>query len=320
MSLENMYNPKVVTLVGGVGGAKLACGLYRVLPPEQLTVVVNTADDLTLHELYISPDLDTVMYRLAGLANPQTGWGLDGDTWEAMGMLERYGAPAWFRLGDRDLATHVRRTALLRGGETLTQATAELAGALGVRCALLPMSDDPVATMVLTDRGEMPFQEYFVLHGWQPVMRGLSFWGVEKARPTAQFLDALRAADLVVIGPSNPFVSIDPILALPGLRELLLSISAPKVAVSPIVGGQALKGPAAKMMRELGLEVTPASVAAHYGPLLNGFVADLLDRREDPAYYQRAQLPVMYMDTVMSAVRDMERVAGEVLAWARAEP
>jgi LPPG:FO 2-phospho-L-lactate transferase len=308
--------PRVVALTGGMGGAKLAYGLSQVLPPEQLTVVVNTADDFTLHELHISPDLDAVMYRLAGLVNTQTGWGLAGDTWQALEMLERYGAVAWFKLGDRDLATHVYRTALLRQGATLTQAVESLAGALGVRCALLPMSDDPVATVVLTDEGEIPFQDYFVRHGWQPTMRGVRFQGVETARPTPQLLAALQSADAVIIGPSNPFVSIDPILSLSGLRDLLASLTAPKVAVSPIIGGRAVKGPAAKMMQELGLKVAPDNVAAHYEPLLDGFVADLLDRDEDQAYYVQACLAVKYVDTIMSTAGAMRRMAGEVLALA----
>jgi LPPG:FO 2-phospho-L-lactate transferase len=308
--------PRVVALTGGVGGAKLAYGLYQVLPAEQLTIVVNTADDFTLHELHISPDLDTVMYRLASLANPQTGWGLVGDTWGALGMLERYGAATWFKLGDCDLATQVYRTALLRQGATLSQVTERLARALGVRCALLPMSDEPVMTVVLADEGELHFQEYFVRRGWQPVMRGVRFQGIETARPTPQFEAALHSADVVIICPSNPFVSIDPILALPGLRDLLTSIAAPKVAVSPIVGGRAIKGPAAKMMRELGLKVAPASVAAHYGPLLDGFVADSLDRDEDQTYYEQAQLAVKYVDTIMSTTGAMRRMAGEVLALA----
>jgi LPPG:FO 2-phospho-L-lactate transferase len=309
-------DPEVVALAGGVGGARLAYGLYQLLPPERLTIVVNTADDFMLHGLHISPDLDAVMYTLAGLANPLTGWGVAGDTWEALGMLERYGAEVWFRLGDRDLATHIHRTALLRAGYTLSQVTASLAEALGVRCALLPMSDDPVATMIQTDGGELPFQDYFVRLQWQPVMRGVRFQGVEQAAPTPQVLAALEAADAIVICPSNPFVSIDPILALPGLRDALLAVPAPRVAVSPIVGGKAVKGPAAKMMQELGLEVSPVSVAAHYAPLLSGFIADVADQEEMTGFHARVQVPCEWVDTIMHTTADMVRLAGVVLGLA----
>ncbi len=301
----------VVALAGGVGGARLADGLAQVLPPENLTVVVNTADDFEWYGLHISPDLDTVMYTLAGIANPATGWGLVGESFQALEMLGRYGQEIWFQVGDRDLATHVLRTHWLNAGMTLTAVTAALARALGVQVTLLPMSDARVATVVETDEGVLPFQEYFVRRAWQPVVRRIRFEGIETARPTFAVMAALRSADAVILCPSNPFVSIGPILALPGVRETLRN--APRVvAISPIIGGQALKGPAAKMMAELGQPVSPVSVAQGYGDFLHGFVLDWADQAEADRIAAMGIRPFV-TDAVMRDRADRARLAREVL-------
>jgi LPPG:FO 2-phospho-L-lactate transferase len=305
----------VVALAGGVGGAKLAHGLAQALPPEQLCVVVNTGDDFEHLGLHIAPDVDTVMYTLAGLANPEAGWGQRDETWSFMEAAERLGAPTWFRLGDRDLATHVERTRRLRAGETLTHATAALCARLGVRPAVLPMSDQPVRTWVDTDEGELEFQEYFVHRRCAPRVRAVRFAGVEGAEPTPAVLAALDSAEAVILCPSNPFLSLDPILSLRGLRERVAG--RPVVAVTPIVGGQALKGPAAKLLAELGLEVSAASVAAHYRGLLRGFVLDSADEALAPGL-EAAGLRVLVTNTVMGSDADRARLARQTLAFTSA--
>src|SRR5215212_3156754 len=247
---------KVLALAGGVGGAKLAAGLQEVLPAGDLSVVVNTADDFDLWGLHICPDLDTVMYTLAGISNPETGWGIAGESFATLNMLERYGEEAWFKLGDRDLATHLIRTYRMDLGTKLTEVTAGLSGALGVESAVLPMSDDPVATVLETPEGRLEFQEYFVRRGQRDEVLAIELRGVDEARPTESVLAAISGADAIIVCPSNPVVSVGPILALPGMMEALASSSAPKVAVSPIVGGRALKGPADKMLASLGHEVS----------------------------------------------------------------
>jgi len=267
---------KVVALVGGVGGAKLADGLARLLPPANLTVVVNTADDFEHLGLHISPDLDTVTYTLAGLAHPQRGWGRADESWNFLETLRTLGGPDWFQLGDKDLALHVERTRRLARGETLSQVTADLASRLGVKPRVLPMSDEPVRTVVLTEDGELPFQTYFVARRCEPRVRGFRFEGVERARPAPGVLEALREADWVVLGPSNPWVSLDPILAVPGLREEVRARAV--CGVSPILGGRALKGPAAKMFAEFGMQPSALAVAGHYADLLQLFAIDNLDR------------------------------------------
>src|SRR5215212_10306995 len=227
---------KVCALAGGVGGAKLASGLQDVLPPGELSVVVNTADDFDLWGLHVCPDLDTVMYTLAGISNPETGWGIENESFATLGMLERYGEEIWFKLGDKDLATHMIRTSRMRSGEPLTRITAGLSGALGVKSIVLPMSDDPVSTILRTPEGRLEFQEYFVRRGQRDEVLGIRLRGIEEARPTEGVLAAIDGADAIVFCPSNPIVSVGPILALPGMREALASSFAPKVAVSPIVG------------------------------------------------------------------------------------
>jgi LPPG:FO 2-phospho-L-lactate transferase len=307
---------KVVALAGGVGGAKLAWGLAQVLPPGRLTVVVNTGDDFEHLGLHISPDLDTVMYTLAGLANPETGWGLRGESWGMMDMLAHYAAPTWFRLGDRDLATHLLRSQWLREGFPLTWITRELCKLLGVRQALLPMTDAPVRTIVHTDEGALPFQHYFVARRWQPAVKSVQFEGVEAAQPSHDVVSSLREGDLIVFCPSNPFVSLDPILALPALRRMVAASRAPKVAVSPIVGGEAIKGPAAKMMRELGMDASPVGVAGHYQDLLTGFVLDRQDEAHKTAIAFDLGIRALTTSTIMSTDDDRVRLAREVLEFA----
>ena len=311
---------RCLALSGGVGGAKLALGLSRVLPPEDLTVVCNTADDFDHLGLRVCPDLDTVTYTLAGLSNRETGWGQAHETWSFLEALAQLGAETWFRLGDRDLATHVERTRRLRAGESLTAVTAALCGALGVEAAVLPMSDDPVRTVVRTQDGELSFQHYFVRDRCAPAVTGFRFDGIDAARPAPGFLDALRSSETaaVVVCPSNPFVSVDPVLALDGVEAAVRGAAAPVVAVSPIVGGAAIKGPAAKMMAELGMPVTAVEVARHYleRELLDGFVVDRADAAE-ARELEAAGLPTLVTGTVMESLADRERLAREVLEFAR---
>lgn len=307
--------PKIVALAGGVGGAKLAHGLAMVLRPADLAIVVNTGDDFRHLGLHVSPDLDTVMYTLAGLNNQVQGWGLEGETWNFMAATERMGGETWFRLGDRDLATHVERTRRL-GRESLSAITADLCRRLGVQHAVVPMSDDPVRTLVDTDRGRLAFQDYFVRLRCAPRVRRLQFQGARQARPSAGFRAALKSDRLqaIVLCPSNPFLSIDPILSVPGIRAALKERRAPLVAVSPLIGGQAVKGPAAKIMGELDMPTTPAGIARHYRGLLDGLV---IDRADAALAGELGKLPVLVTDTLMTGAADKSRLAGEVLKFAR---
>jgi LPPG:FO 2-phospho-L-lactate transferase len=305
---------KVCALAGGVGGAKLAAGLEAVLPPENLAVVVNTADDFDLWGLRICPDLDTVMYTLAGIANPETGWGITDESFAALDMLARYGEDTWFKLGDRDLATHVLRTVRLRAGEPLTSIVANLSAALGVRSAILPMCDEPVATVLDTPDGPLEFQEYFVRRGQRDEVLGIELRGIEDSHPTDAVLGALDAADLVVLCPSNPVVSIGPILAVPGMREALKASRAPKVAVSPIVGGRALKGPADRMLDSLGHEVSAIGVARMYEGLVEGMVIDRVDE-EELHEIEALGMRALATGAIMRDAPDRARLAGEVLTF-----
>ena len=305
---------KVCALAGGVGGAKLAAGLRDVLSPGDLSVVVNTADDFDLWGLHVCPDIDTVMYTLAGISNPETGWGIAGESFETLKMLERYGEDTWFKLGDRDLATHVLRTARLRSGETLTGVTTGLSLALGVESAILPMSDDPVSTVLETPEGRHEFQEYFVRRGQRDEVLGVELRGIENATPTGAVLAAISGADAIVICPSNPVVSIHPILALPGLREAMAHSSAPKVAVSPIVGGRALKGPADRMLSSLGHEVSATGVAKIYAGLVDGMVVDSIDEGEREAI-EAIGMRVLATGSVMRDATDRARLASETLQF-----
>jgi len=298
---------RVVVLSGGVGGAKLLSGLYRVLPPGTLAALVNTGDDFEHLGLHISPDIDTALYTLAGLAHPEQGWGRRDETWNFMEALERVGSETWFCLGDADLALHVERTRRLRAGETLTSVTRHFAQSFGITAEILPMSDDPVATRVVTDEGELVFQDYFVRRRCAPRIRALRFEGAT----SAHLSDAARAAlaspeiEAIVIAPSNPWLSIDPLLAIPELREALRSATVPVVAVTPIIAGKAVKGPTAKIMEELGIEISPLSVAEHYGDLVDGFVLD----SRDVALADRFAIPVEIIDTLMATSEASCRVA-----------
>jgi len=307
---------RVVALAGGVGGAKLAHGLALAGLDDRLDVIVNTADDFQLYGLHISPDLDTVMYTLAGIANPATGWGILGDTAATLNMIGRYGRSTWFWLGDRDLATHILRTERLRAGARLTEVTAELAAALGVTARILPMCDEPVATLVETPAGLLEFQDYFVRRRQQDTVLGIRFQGIEHARLTSEVEGALAEATAIVLCPSNPLVSIGPILAVPGFRERLRAASMPVVAVSPIVAGQALKGPADRMLASLGHEVSPLGVARLYQDFLDGILIDQLDAALAPAIAELG-IAVRVADTIMYTDADRLRVAQAVLELAR---
>jgi LPPG:FO 2-phospho-L-lactate transferase len=271
----------VVALSGGVGGAKLALGLSRVLPADELLIVANTGDDFEHLGLAISPDIDTTLYTLADLVNPETGWGRRDETWNFMQSLATLGGPSWFNLGDKDLATHVERTHRLQSGETLSAITAHLARAFGISARVLPMADTPVRTIVEIDAGTLAFQEYFVRDRCQPVVRRIRYDGAGNARVTPEIAAALSHPDLagVIICPSNPWLSIDPILAVPGMREALRASGAPIIAVSPIVGGRALKGPTAKIMVELKLTADVRTIAEHYADVIGGLVIDSADER-----------------------------------------
>ncbi len=308
-----LFPRSALALAGGVGGAKLAFGLARLLG-ERLTVVVNTGDDFEHWGLHVSPDLDTVMYNLAGINNPESGWGLDGETFRGLDMVRRYGGESWFRLGDGDLGTHLLRTQWLAEGATLSEVTRRLAGGLGIAATILPMSDQPVRTMVHTDEGLLPFQRYFVYRSCEPRLVRLEFAGMEEARPSPQVLAALDRADLIVLCPSNPYLSLDPILLLPGLVERLRAVRAPVVAVSPIVGGQALKGPAAKIMAELGVDASAVAVARHIASRirLDGFVLDAVDADLAGEVAALGITPLV-TDTIMRDAASKERLAGEIL-------
>ncbi|MEH6581938.1 MAG: 2-phospho-L-lactate transferase [Halioglobus sp.] len=304
----------ILALSGGVGGAKLALGLADVLPAEGLAVMVNTGDDFTHLGLHISPDIDTLLYTLAGLNNQTLGWGLAGESWQAMDALESLGGETWFRLGDRDLATHLWRTQALASGSGLSQVTADLATRLGVTSTVYPMSEDSVRTVVHSSEGDLPFQHYFVRRQCEPAVEGFKFEGIEKARPNPA-IQALLASDrlaAVIICPSNPFVSVDPILQIPGMVDALLEAAVPVVAVSPIVAGMAIKGPAAKMMAELSMPVTAQAVAEHYAHnypgLLDHFVIDQSDVKL-ATDIGRTGVKVAVTSTIMQSREDKQTLA-----------
>ena len=313
MIRKDAAKPRVVCLAGGVGGAKLADGLARILPPENLTVIVNTGDDFRHFGLTICPDLDTVMYTLGEVANPETGWGRAGESRRAIDEVGRLGGPDWFSLGDLDLATHLTRTHWLDSGETLTAVTRRLCSGFGIRHAVLPMTDQPAPTLIETETGEvLPFQRWFVRERWQPAVRRVVL--PEDVRATQAVVRALESADVVVIAPSNPFVSIDPILNVYPIRALIEDVPQAVVAVSPIVAGRAVKGPAAKMMVEMGQEASAATVAGHYGELIDGFVYD----ERDATLAVGDGLALLCVDTIMNNPADRERLARGVLDFALA--
>ena len=305
---------EVVALSGGIGGAKLALGLARVLDDAELVIVANTGDDFVHLGLAISPDLDTLVYTLAGLADPVQGWGRRDETWTFMTALEQLGGETWFRLGDADLAMHVERTRRLAAGETLSAVTDRLRRQLGIAARILPMSDDPVRTRLETDAGWLDFQDYFVRRQCTPRVRRLDFLGADNARPLPQVMASLGSRDLraVVICPSNPFLSIEPILAIPAIRAALAGCRAPIVAVSPVIGDQAVKGPTTKIMRELGLGSGAADVARRYADLLDVFVVDEVDA----ATAVPADIEVVSAPILMTSLEDRERLARVVLAAA----
>jgi len=311
-------SPHVVALSGGVGGAKLALGLSRVVEAKQLTIVANTADDFEHLGLAISPDIDTVLYTLAGINNVEQGWGQAGESWQCMQMLERLGGDTWFRLGDRDLAIHLFRTQLLREKSlSLTQATQRLCQSLGIDAAVMPMCDQRVATMVQTADGDMPFQQYFVREQCQPVVCGFYFDGIKEAQISPQLVAACTAnlPSCIVLCPSNPYVSVAPMLAIPGMRKFLREQRAPIIAVSPIVGGNALKGPAAKMMCELGVEASALTVAKYYSGFVDALVIDAVDAHHAQAIADLGMTPLV-TQTVMRTLADREQLARDVLKLA----
>jgi LPPG:FO 2-phospho-L-lactate transferase len=305
-----------LAISGGVGGAKLALGLARTLEPDALTIVANTGDDFDHLGLRICPDLDTVMYTLADLSNRELGWGLAGETWQFLEALAALGGETWFRLGDRDLATHIRRRQLLDEGHSLSSATGILCEQLGVAHPVWPMTDQSVPTTVHLKEGvDLSFQHYFVRDRCEPTVSGFTFAGVDRAEPSVGLRQALTRPDLgaVVICPSNPFVSVDPVLAIPEVADLMRDAAAPVIAVSPIIGGEALKGPAAKMMRELGVPNTATAVAQHYGDLLDGFVIDETDRALETEL--SAVVPTIVTNTVMVTLEDRIRLAQACLRF-----
>ena len=295
-----MTSDLVLALSGGIGGAKLALGLSHIVAPENLLIVANTGDDFEHLGLSISPDIDTLTYALAGLDNQTFGWGRRDETWSFMETIATLGGPAWFRLGDRDLALHIQRTLRLKAGDTLAAVTADITRRLGIAARILPMSNDPVRTRVDSDEGWLDFQDYFVGRQCKPVVKSLAFIGAETATPHPNFLAALQNPRLraVVICPSNPFISVEPILALPGIRAALAACTAPVVAVSPIIGGRAVKGPTAKMMTELGITPSAAAVARRYGPLLDGYILDTQDAAETQGLPIRTTLAATLMTTL----------------------
>jgi len=297
---------KIVALAGGVGGAKLAHGLAQILKPEELTIIVNTGDDFEHYGLTICPDLDTVCYTLAGLANPETGWGRVNESWNAFENTSKLGGPDWFRLGDQDLGTHLERTRRLKAGDSLSQITKDFCKAWGIEHTVLPMSDQPVRTIVDTDEGELAFQEYFVHRRCEPRVKGFRFEGADRAEAVLGAKEAIQSADAIVICPSNPWVSIDPIL------RIFPKIEKPVFAVSPIIGGETVKGPAAKMYRELGIEPSAFAVANHYRGLATGFVLDKIDAQLIESV-RGLNMQVLVTNTLMKGHEYRRQLASDVL-------
>jgi LPPG:FO 2-phospho-L-lactate transferase len=305
---------RVVALSGGVGGAKLALGLYRVLPPDTLTVIVNTGDDFEHLGLHICPDLDTTLYTLAGLAHPELGWGRRDETWTFLHTLETLGGETWFRLGDADLALHVERTQRLKGGASLSAIMASLTARLGIEAEIVPVSDDPIRTQLATSEGELAFQDYFVRRRCAPRVQRITYPGAAAARLAPAALAALKSASLeaIILCPSNPYLSLDPLRAVPQLLPAVRAAGVPVVAVTPLIGGAAVKGPTAKIMRELGIPLTARAIAQHYATWIDGFVLD----RADAAQAADFDVAVHVTDTLMSSLADRERLAREVLTFA----
>src|SRR5205823_2140863 len=303
---------KIAALGGGVGASKLLLGLYEVIDPEALTIIVNTGDDLVLHGLKVSPDLDIVTYTLAGIVDPLKGWGVRGETFHALKRLAAFGRPDWFNLGDGDLATHIHRSALLEEGKTLSEAAESIRTALGVQTRILPMSDNPVPTIIESNEGAMHFQKYLVKRRAEPVVVGIRFAGVEQAQPAPGVLEAIREAGRIFICPSNPFISIGPILAVPGVRQQLRSRKRDVFAVCPIVGGKSLKGPSDKMLAQLGYEATALGVAKLYADFTGTFVIDPVDRRQARAI-EELGMKAAILPTVMKTRAQKRKLAQALL-------
>ena len=308
-----MENSKVLALAGGVGGAKLALGLRDILDEESLAIVVNTGDDEEFFGLHVSPDLDTVMYTLGGISNPDTGWGISGETFRSLNRLRQYGADTWFNLGDLDMATHIRRTQLLGQGNTLSEVTNSLCSSLGITHSIFPMTDDTLKTVVITEISEMSFQEYFVKNRCDPRVVSLRFDSPSECSPSPGFVTALNESDLLVFCPSNPFLSVDPILAVPGVRKKIENFRGARIAVSPIVGGEAIKGPAGKILRELGHEVSCVGVAKRYVDLCDVFIIDNVDA-DLASTIEKLGMRVVVTNTIMNNDQEKRTLAREILS------
>jgi LPPG:FO 2-phospho-L-lactate transferase len=304
---------KITALAGGVGASKLLLGLRDVMDPRDLTIIVNTGDDITLHGLKISPDLDIVTYTLAGIVDSKKGWGFRGESFHALKRLAVYGRPNWFNLGDRDLATHIHRTAMLAEGKTLSQAADAIRNALGVKSRILPMSDEPVPTIIESNEGPLHFQEYLVKRRTEPVVRAIRFAGVESAPPAPGVFQAIASADRIIICPSNPLISIGPILAVPGIRDQLRAHKERVFAVCPIVGGKSLKGPSDKMLAQLGYESTALGVAKLYADFTGTFVIDPADKSQAAAI-STLGMKVAILPTVMKTKTQKRKLARALLS------
>ena len=314
--MAKIKNPRITALAGGVGASKLLLGLYHVMDPRALTVVVNTGDDIILHGLKISPDLDIVTYTLAGIVDPAKGWGFRRETFHALKRLAKYGRANWFNLGDRDLATHIHRTAMLAEGKTLTEAAESIRTALGVKARILPMSDQPIPTIIDSNEGASHFQEYLVKHRAEPFVRAIRFEGAESAKPAPGVLEAIRDADCIIICPSNPLISIGPILAVPGIRDALCARKNDVIAVCPIVGGKSLKGPSDKMLDQLGYGSSASSVAKLYADFTGMFVIDPQDKSQQGAI-RNLGMDVVVLPTVMKTGTQKRNLARAILKLAR---
>jgi LPPG:FO 2-phospho-L-lactate transferase len=305
---------RVVVLTGGVGGAKLVLGLTRVMPAADIIAIVNTGDDFRHFGLWVSPDIDTLLYTLSGQSNQAQGWGREGESWNFMAALRSLGGEDWFALGDGDLALHVLRSLAIAEGQSLSNIVRDFARAWEIGMDIRPMSDQPVQTMLATDEGELPFQNYFVERRCAPCVKAIRFEGAENAVPAPGVIEAVGdpSNQAILIAPSNPYLSIDPILAVPGIRDALAAAPAPVIAVTPIIGGEAVKGPTAKLMKELGVEVSPASIAAHYDGLIDALLVDERDREIGLAIHHA------FADTLMTTLDDRARVAAAALELASA--
>jgi LPPG:FO 2-phospho-L-lactate transferase len=304
---------KIMALAGGVGASKLLLGLYKEMDPRELTIIVNTGDDIVLHGLKISPDLDIVSYTLAGVVDAKKGWGFRKETFHALKHLAAYGVPIWFNLGDRDLATHIHRTAMLAEGKTLSQAADSIRAALAVKSRILPMSDSPVPTIIDSNEGPLHFQEYLVKRRAEPIVKGIRFSGVESASPAPGVLEAIREADRILICPSNPLISIGPILAVPQIRDELRACKQKVFAVCPIVGGKSLKGPSDKMLAQLGNDATALGVAKLYADFTGVFAIDPVDKSQSAAI-SALGMKVVVLPTVMKTLAQKRKLASALLS------